>query len=187
MVTGQAELELAQRYGLFGTIVTIIQVVAIYLLIIQVGYQTIYYGGFIIRGNRSLKYDRVNNEIEIPLQTGIIPYINIFYKFFKRYSKGKSEIDKSVNYFLFLNFFFGLLVISLFTQLLPENNVNFLLPMVIIFLLMIIFWIINLMTSIKIRKEVMKWENLFPKLEEWAEELEKINSENSVFTEEEIR
>jgi hypothetical protein len=35
------------------------------------------------------------------------------------------------------------------------------------------------MTSFKIQKEIARWENLFPKLEEWAQELEKFSLENS--------
>ena len=36
----------------------------------------------------------------------------------------------------------------------------------------------SLMTSFKIQKEVVRWEKLFPKLEEWAQELEQFSSEN---------
>ncbi len=41
------------------------------------------------------------------------------------------------------------------------------------------------MTSFKIKSEVVKWEKLFPKLEEWAQELEHFSSENKNFYDEE--
>ena len=45
----------------------------------------------------------------------------------------------------------------------------------------------NLSTSFKIQKEIVRWENLFPKLEEWAQELEQSPLENSdSFDEEEL-
>jgi hypothetical protein len=44
---------------------------------------------------------------------------------------------------------------------------------------MLAFWLISLITSIKIKNEVDKWEYLFPSLEEWAEELEKVSLKNT--------
>ncbi len=38
----------------------------------------------------------------------------------------------------------------------------------------------SLITSIKIRDVIMKWEHLFPKLEEWAQELEQYPPKNSI-------
>ena len=43
----------------------------------------------------------------------------------------------------------------------------------------------NLMTSIKIRTEIVKWEKLFPKLEEWCQEIEDFSLKNSSFLNEE--
>ena len=55
-----------------------------------------------------------------------------------------------------------------------------------IFLPMLFFWLMNLSTSVKIRNEVIKWEKLFPKLEEWAQELEQSSFEiSNLFDEEE--
>ena len=187
LITGQTTPDLAQRYGLFGTIVTIILTTVLSLLIIQIGIQIIFYGLFIIRGNRSLKQAKGDKKTRIALDAGIVPYITNFYAFFNRYSKEKTTLIKLVNTFLFLNFISGFYVIFLFTRLLDVENADPLIgiSMVIIFLSMLVFWLINLMTSIKIRREIVKWEKLFPKLEEWAQELEQFSSENSIFFDEE--
>ncbi|MFX1470322.1 MAG: hypothetical protein ACFFB8_16895 [Promethearchaeota archaeon] len=41
------------------------------------------------------------------------------------------------------------------------------------------------MTLFKIHKEIARWEKLFPKLEEWAQELEQFPLENSQLFDEE--
>ena len=47
------------------------------------------------------------------------------------------------------------------------------------------YFIQNLKSNFKIQKEIVRWEKLFPKLEEWAHELEQFSLENSkVFDEE---
>lgn len=187
LVIGQTTTDISQRYGLFGTIVTIILTTVLFLLIIQIGIQIIFYGSFIIRGNRSLKQVKGNKNTRTALYDGIIPYIANFYAFFNRYSKEKTTLTKLVKSFLFLNFFSGFYVVLLFTQLLDVGNANFLIGfcMGILFLSLLFFWLINLMTSIKIRNEILKWEKLFPKLEEWAQELENFSLENSIFFDEE--
>ena len=43
----------------------------------------------------------------------------------------------------------------------------------------------SLMTSFKIQKDIVRWEKLFPKLEEWAQELEQFSLENSKLFDEE--
>lgn len=43
----------------------------------------------------------------------------------------------------------------------------------------------SLMTLFKIHKEIARWEKLFPKLEEWAQELEQFPLENSQLFDEE--
>ncbi len=196
LVTGQTTTDLAQRYGLFGTIVTIILTTVLSLLIIQIGIQIIFYGLFIIKGNRSLKQDKGDKRTRTALYHGIVPYITNFYaffnryskeKFFNHYSKEKTTLVKLVRTFLFFNFFSGFYVIFLFTRFLDTGNGNFSIniSMVILFLSMLFFWLMNLMTSFKIRNEIVKWEKLFPKLEEWAQELEQLSSEKSNFFEEE--
>lgn len=185
--TGQATTDISQRYGLFGTIVTIIMITVLYLLTTQIGMQIIFYSLFIIRGDRSLKQVKGNKETGTALYDGIVPYINNFYAFFKRYSKEKTTLITLVRTFLFLNFFSGFYVIFLSTRFLDVENSNNLINfcMVIIFLPMLFFWLINLLTSVKIRKKVIKWEKLFPKLEEWAQEVEQFSLENSVSFDEE--
>jgi len=187
LVTGQATTDISQRYGLFGTIVTIFLTSVLSLLIIQIGIQIIFYGLFIIKGNHSLKQDKGDKITGTALYGGIVPYITNFYAFFNRYSKEKTSLVKLVKTFLFFNFFAGFYVVFLFTRFLDTGNGNFLLniSIVILFLSMLFFWLMNLMTSFKIRNEIVKWEKLFPKLEEWAQELEQFSLEKSNFFEEE--
>jgi len=187
LVIGQTTTGLIQRYGLFGTIVTIILTTVLFLLIIQIGIQIIFYGLFIIRGNRSLKQAKGDKKTRSALIDGIVPYITNFYAFFNRYSKEKTTLIKLVNTFLFFNFISGFYVVFLFTRFLDAGNVNDLINicMVVLFLSMLVFWLINLMTSFKIRKEIVKWEQLFPKLDEWAQELEQYSLNNSISFDEE--
>lgn len=174
LFSGQVKTELLQRYGLFGIIITVIQTTVLFILIIQIAVQIFFYRKFIIRGNISLKKTKVDKKTQNGLYSGIIPYINNFYAFFNRYSKEKTKLSKLVTIFLFFNSFWGIYVIIIFSSLLDAENGNFLttFSMAILFLLMVIFWIINFITSLKIRNEIMKWEKVFPKLEEWAQELE---------------
>ena len=187
LFTGQASTGIAQRYGLFGTIVTIFMTVILSLLIIQIGIQIIFYGLFIIRGNRSLKQAKGSKEKENTLYDGIVPFISNFYAFFNRFSKEKTTLVKLVRTFLFLNFFSGFFVILLSSRFLDPVNTNFLINIfrVTLFLSVLCFWLMNLITSSKIKKEIVKWEKLFPKLEEWAQELERLSSKNSILIDEE--
>ena len=50
---------------------------------------------------------------------------------------------------------------------------------------MVGFWLLNFITSIKISNEVVKWEKLFPKLEEWAQGLEQFSENSILFDKEE--
>lgn len=165
--TGQTIPELSRIYGLFGTIVTILINSVLFLLIIQTGIQIIFYGLFIIRGNRSLKQTKEDKTPRTAPYDGIVPYITNFYAFFNRYSKQKTTLVKRVKIFLFFNFFSGFLVVFLFTRILDIGSANVLIniSMVIIFLLLLFFWLMSLMTSFKIQKEIVRWEKLFPKLE----------------------
>ena len=103
------------------------------------------------------------------------------YAFFNRYSNQKTNLVKRVKTFLFINFFSGFLVVFLFTRILETETANVLLSifMVIIFLLLLFFWLMSLMTSTKIKKKIVKWESLFPKLDEWAQNLEHFTLEES--------
>jgi len=183
LVIGQATTGLSQRYGLFGNVVTIIMTTILFILIIQLGIQIIFYGLFIIRGNRSLKQVKGEKRTDTALYDGIVPFITNFYAFFNRFSKEKTTLIKLVHTFLFFNFISGFYVVFLFTRFLDVGNGNFIINiyMIILFLSMLAFWLMNLITSIKIRNEIVKWEKLFPKLEEWAQELEQFSSENSIF------
>ena len=185
--TGLSTPELPQRYGLFGTIVIILIASVVSLLTISIGVQLIFYGLFIIRGNRSLKQTKEDKTPRTTPYDGIIPYITNFYAFFNRYSKTKTTLVKRVKTFLFFNFFSGLLVITLLNQALYTGSANgsISFTMAIIYLIIFTFWMISLMTSFKIQKEIVRWEKLFPKLEEWAQELELDSLENSIIFDEE--
>jgi hypothetical protein len=185
--TGQTIPELSQIYGLFGTIVTILITSVLFILIIQIGIQIIFYGLFIIRGNRSLKQIKEDKAPRTAPYDGIVPYITNFCAFFNRYSKQKTTLVKRVKIFLFFNFFSGFLIVFLSTRILDVGSAKVLIKisMIIIFLLLLFFWLISLMTSFKIHKEIVRWEKLFPKLEEWAQELEQFPEENSQLFDEE--
>jgi hypothetical protein len=47
------------------------------------------------------------------------------------------------------------------------------------FLITIICWLVSLRTSIKIRKNIITWEKIIPKLDTWAQELEDLPSNTS--------
>lgn len=178
--TGQTIPELSKIYGLFGTIVTIMITSVLSLLILQIGIQIIFYSLFIVKGNRSLKQTKEEKILTTPCE-GIVPYITNFYAFFNRYSKQKTTLVKRVKTFLFFNFLSGFFVIFLFTRILDAGtaNVSINISMVIIFLFLLFFWLMSLMTSFKIQKEIVRWEKLFPKLEEWAQKLEQFSLDNS--------
>ncbi|MFX1500000.1 MAG: hypothetical protein ACFFDH_03445 [Promethearchaeota archaeon] len=182
LMTGQITMELSQRYGLFGIIVNTLMIVILVIIIIQIGYQIYILSFFIIKGNRSLKQAKGKEETKTALYKGIVPYITNFYTFFNRYAKEKTSLSKIVRTFFFLNFFSGFYGIFLFSRLLGAEVTNAILLfcLSILFLTIVSFWLINLGTSLKIRNEVEKWEKLFPKLEEWAQNLEKFSSENSI-------
>ncbi len=189
LITGQIIMTLSQRYGLFGIIVDTIMTVILLILIIQIGYQINILSLFVFKGNRSLKQAKGKEETKAALYKGIIPYIANFYTFFNRYAKEKTNLSKIVKTFFFLNFFSGFYGIFLITRLLGAEVTNALLffCLSMLFLAMVGFWLMNLGTSIKIRNEVDKWEKLFPKLEEWAQNIEQISSKNSnLFNKEEL-
>ena len=89
--------------------------------------------------------------------------------------------------FVFFNFVSSFFVIIILSRILDTGSANDLIniSMVIVFLLLLFFWLMSLMTSFKIQKEIVRWEKLFPKLEEWAQELEQSSLENSIIFDEE--
>jgi len=187
LVIGQTTTELSQRYGLFGTIMNILMFSVLSLFIIQIGIQIIFYGLFVIRGNRSLKQTKGDKTPKTTPYDGIVPYITNFYAFFNRYSIKKTTLVKRVQTFVFFNFVSSFFVIIILSRILDTGSANDLIniSMVILFLLLLFFWLMSLMTSFKIQKEIVRWEKLFPKLEEWAQELEQSSLENSIIFDEE--
>jgi hypothetical protein len=47
------------------------------------------------------------------------------------------------------------------------------------FLITIICWLVSFRTSIKIRKNILTWEKIVPKLDAWAQDLEDLPSNSS--------
>ncbi|MFX1364927.1 MAG: hypothetical protein ACFFCE_16140 [Promethearchaeota archaeon] len=181
LITGQIIMTISQRYGLFGLIVDTLMTIILVILIIQIGYQIYILSLFIFKGNSSLKQAKGKEETSTVLYKGIVPYIANFYTFFNRYAKEKTNLSKLVRTFIFLNFFSGFYGIFLITRLLGAEISNELLMFILamLFIAMTGFWLMNLGTSIKVMNEVDKWERLFPKLEEWAQELEQFSNESS--------
>ena len=51
--------------------------------------------------------------------------------------------------------------------------------MAIFFLMTVISWLVSFGSSFKIRKNIIIWEKIVPKLNTWAQELEDLPSNNS--------
>ena len=128
---------------------------------------------------------------ENTLYSGIVRYINNFFSFFNQFSKKKTNLDVLVKTFLYINFLSGWFAIFFITRVLDQFSDSevvdpiFTFYFAILFLIVLTFWVISLITSFKVKKEVSKWQNLFPKLEDWASELESLsiedlNNKNSV-------
>ena len=174
---------MSPQYGFIGTSVIIIQILVLSGLIIQTGVQVLFYGKLMLSGNRSLKQIK-NNEHE---KLVLVPYITNFHAFFNRYSKENTTLVKLVRKFLFINIVSGLVVIFLgivcyllfilFTWLLGDVASHLIYLILVLFIPMLVFWLINLGTSFNIKNKLVKWESMFTKLEEWGKELE-LNSSN---------
>ena len=95
------------------------------------------------------------------------------YAFFNRYSKQKMTLVKRVKTFLFFNFFSGFLVIVLSTRILDTESANDLIKisMVIIFLVLLFFWLMSLMTSFKIQKEIAQLQAKYTEDAGWQQEV----------------
>jgi len=184
----QTSPEIFLRYSLFRTIVTIVAYSALSILIIVIAIQILLYGSFMLKGNRSLKQTKREFESESTPYDGVVPYITNFYAFFNRYSKKKKPLVNLVRTFLFFNVIPGYFVIILFSRFLRDTGrANDLLSisMDVVYLILTLFWVMIFITSFKINKEIVRWESIFPKLEEWAKELEQFTSESSILSNEE--
>ncbi len=181
IITGQITPSLVIRYGLFGSIVTIIQLMLLLLIITQINIQIFFYRRFISEGDQSIQKSKEARKSSDDRYYDIVPYINNFYAFFNRFSKNKRTIIQTVTIFLFFNFMTGFYLMILISNLLGSKSINLIMqPWISIFFLgFIVSWFLNLITSFKIRNELKKWEQLFPKLDQWAQELEQLNSENN--------
>lgn len=186
-ITGYLKFVLAQRYGVFGIIVTLIQISILYILLFAIGMFLIYYGIFLFKGTKSLKQDMVKKETQKLDNYGIVPYITHLYTFLNRYSKEKFKFSKLIDGFFFFNIFSFSYVFFLISRLIETVNENDIITLyiVILFLSMLFVWIISFITAVKIRNEIKKWENIFPILDKWAQELEQNLPENSIKTYEE--
>ena len=184
-MTGQITPTLAQRYGVFGIIINVIQVVVLLIMFIYFIYQNVVYYSFIREGNRSIRKIKESHSniysFEYKLHHGIASYVNNVTTFFKRYSKEKKSIKDLVTVFLYANFLFGLYIIIIIFSLVEigeTSTVNS--PfMAIFFLMTVISWLVSFGSSFKIRKNIIIWEKIVPKLDIWAKELEDLPSNNS--------
>ena len=185
LITGKFNPNLIQLYGSFGIPWTIILSIGSLINLIFVGYQIYIYSVFLVRGNHYLKQVRGKKKSGAALYSGMVRYINNFFAFFSRFSKEMTNLTMLVKTFLQFNFLSGWFAIFFITRLLDQflkaevfdSRINFFFA--ILFLTALTFWAINLITSFKVKREVSKWQDLFPKLEDWAEEIENLPIENS--------
>jgi len=182
LLTGQIIPTLSQRYGLFGIIFNTIQLITLNLMNVFLIVQISFYYSFIIRGNRSIRNIEQIDSSEEGVQTsnnlylGITSYINNISTFFNRYSKDKRNLSDLVSIFLFINFFFGFLIVFIFLSIIGIGDSTGLSQAfsAIFFLGMIISWLISLRTSFKIMKKISIWEKIILKLDTWANDLENL-------------
>ena len=182
LLTGQIIPTLAQRYGLFGIIVNIVEITVLFIMIIYFTFQISVYYSFVIRGNRSIRnieqHNSNINSLQSDLHHGIVSYVNNISTFFKRYLKDKTKLSDLVSVFLYMNFLFGFYVIFLLFSLIGIGDTTYLTGpfSAIFFLTMIISWLVSFGTSFKIRKNILIWEKIISKLDTWAQELEDLPS-----------
>ena len=185
LTTGTFTPNLIELYGSFGIPWIIILSIGSLIILIFVGYQIYIYSVFLIKGNRYLKQVKRSEKSGASLYSGIVRYINNFFSFFNRFSKEKMDLAMLVKTFLQFNFLSGWFAIFFITRLLDQlvdaeafdSTITFLFFM--LFLIALTFWAINLITSFKVKREVSKWQKLFPKLEDWAQEIENLPIKNS--------
>ena len=180
--TGQIAPTLAQRYGVFGIIINVIEVVVLIIMFIYFIYQNLVYYSFIRKGNRSIRKIKENysniNSFQYKFHLGIVSYVNNVTTFFKRYSKEKKNLSDLVTFFLYMNFLFGMYIIIIVFSLVEIGETTMVSSpfMLLFFLLTIICWLVSFGTSFKIRKNILIWEKIIPKLDSWAQEIENLPS-----------
>ncbi len=186
ILTGQFIPTLVQRYALFGIVFTVLQLTVLNLMFIYLIFQISVYFSFVIRGNRSIKRIEQSNPNNDNLQSillhhGIVSYINNISTFFNRYSKEKTKLSDLVTIFLYMNFFFGYLIIFIYSSLggIGDSTVLAEPFSAILFLALIISWLISFGTSFKIHKNILIWDKIIPKLDTWAQEIEDLPSNTS--------
>ena len=178
ILTGQFIPSLVQRYRLVGTVFNGIQIVVLFLIIIVFICHIVIYYSFVIKGNRSFKkiekMDSNDENLQSILHHGIVSYVNNILSFFKRYSKEKKKLSDRVTIFLFIYFFLGYWIFFLYLSLGGIGDSNVLVEpfSVILFLAWVISWLVSFGISFKIRKNILTWEKIIPKLENWAQEIE---------------
>jgi len=184
-ITGQITPTLSQRYGVFGVVINTIQVVVLFIMFIYFIYQNFVYYSFMRRGKRAIRkiketYSNIYS-FEYRLHQGIVSYVNNITNFFKPYSKEKKNLSDTVTLFLYMNFIFSLYIIILMVSLagIGETTLVDSPFMIFIFLTTVASWLVGFITSFKIRKNILKWEKIIPKLKIWAQELEDLPSNTS--------
>ncbi len=195
--TDQIDTTFPDRYGLFGIIILIIQIIVIFILIGVIGAQVYFYGSFVKKENKIVKERLLVNSNKASSATkmyGIVPYVNTIVEFFNRYSKKSDEKQKNgeraklstlVGLFLFMNIIIAFFVFFLSTRLINAGHLESTLEPIfaIVFVGMTITLLMNLGTSIKLRKAFELWESIFPELDSWAENLENMPTNDTIFKE----
>lgn len=180
LITGQLSEQLYQIYGSFGIPWTTFLTLFVLISLIPFGIQIYIYSLFLIKGTRCLKQVKGKKESKNALYRGLVPYIKNFYTFFNRYSKKRTNLSVLVKSFLAINFGLGYLSFVILAGILDFDVIKsfHILYMPTLFILMLASWIINLLTSISIGRNIVKWEKLFVRLEKWGQELEDLSTNN---------
>ncbi|MFX1297512.1 MAG: hypothetical protein ACFFD2_22005 [Promethearchaeota archaeon] len=158
---------------------SIFQIIMLIIMIIALGFQIRFYGSFLKKTNRSL---RNIERTPSALYYGLTSYVNTFYSFFNP-SKKEKPLSELVNYYHFMHFYLGFFTVLLFSNVADLANTNFPLEPVLAILLFIMIglWILILISSMKIKKNVQEWADKFTQLETWAQDIEEDTSERAAF------
>lgn len=183
LITGQLSEELYQIYGSLGIPWTTFLVSFAMISLIPIGIQIYIYSVFLTKGTRCLKqvkHSKKQKDSQIALYRGLVPYIRNFYTFFSRYSKKRTNLSILVKCFLAINFGSGYLSFIILTGILDFDIIKsfHILVMPTLFILMLASWIINLLTSLSIGRNIVKWEKIFVSLEDWGQEIRDLSPVN---------
>ena len=175
-------------YGITRGIIDLFQVVLLVALVITTAFQIFYSKDYLVKGKHILRNIK-SNSIDLgeqntkPLQ-GIVSFVNNVFSFFSRFSNEEKKLSDHLNMCFLSTLFPGIILINLNTislVLIRDQNegLEFLYFISILFFIAMVFaWIPSIITTSRMKSNVLKWENLFPQLEIWGQNLEQLSSEN---------